>query len=34
MEIVQTGELERLKHARTDDIVVAQLFQGIYGVGD
>ncbi|KZS86671.1 Nucleotidyltransferase [Sistotremastrum niveocremeum HHB9708] len=33
MEIVQTGELERLKHARTDDIVVAQLFQGIYGVG-
>ncbi|VDB90035.1 unnamed protein product [Peniophora sp. CBMAI 1063] len=33
MEVIRTGNLRRIKHERTEDIVVAQLFQGIYGVG-
>lgn len=33
MEIIQTGDLQRLHHERTDDLRVIELFQGIYGVG-
>lgn len=33
MEIVKTGDLERIKYERTEDVVVAQLFMKIYGVG-
>jgi DNA polymerase lambda len=34
MEIVKTGDLERIKYERTEDAVVAQLFTKIYGVGE
>ena len=34
MEIVKTGDLERIKYERTEDTVVAQLFTKIYGVGE
>jgi DNA polymerase lambda len=33
MEIVRTGDLERIKYERTEDVVVAQVFTKIYGVG-
>ncbi|KAI5983896.1 hypothetical protein EDD15DRAFT_2178117 [Pisolithus albus] len=33
MEIINTGDLRRIEHERTDDVEVAKLFQGIYGVG-
>jgi len=33
MEILQTGELQRINYERTDDVQVTRLFQGIYGVG-
>ncbi|KAF7321117.1 DNA polymerase lambda [Mycena chlorophos] len=33
MEIVKTGDLRRLKYERTPDLLVRQVFQGIYGVG-
>lgn len=33
MEIVRTGDLERIKYERTEDVVVAQAFTKIYGVG-
>lgn len=33
MEILQTGDLQRINYERTDDVQVTQLFQGIYGVG-
>ena len=34
MEIVKTGDLERIKYERTEDVVVAMLFTKIYGVGE
>ena len=34
MEIVRTGDLERIKYERTEDVVVAQVFTKIYGVGE
>ena len=34
MEIVKTGDLERIKYERTEDVVIAQLFTKIYGVGE
>ncbi|KAI0252301.1 hypothetical protein BJV78DRAFT_1204329 [Lactifluus subvellereus] len=33
MEIVETGALRRVDAERTEDVAAAQLFQGIYGVG-
>ncbi|KIN95902.1 hypothetical protein M404DRAFT_294134 [Pisolithus tinctorius Marx 270] len=33
MEIINTGDLRRIEHERTDDVEVTRLFQGIYGVG-
>ncbi|ESK89489.1 dna polymerase lambda [Moniliophthora roreri MCA 2997] len=33
MEIIKTGDLQRLKYERTDMVEVSKLFQGIYGVG-
>ncbi|EEB92685.1 hypothetical protein MPER_08770, partial [Moniliophthora perniciosa FA553] len=33
MEIIETGDLKRLKYERTDMVEVLQLLQGIYGVG-
>lgn len=33
MEIIETGGLRRVDAARTEDVAVVQLFQGIYGVG-
>ncbi|KAI5984689.1 hypothetical protein EDD15DRAFT_2511856 [Pisolithus albus] len=33
MEIINTGDLRRIEHERTDDVEVTKLFQGIYGVG-
>jgi hypothetical protein len=33
MEIIETGALRRVDAERTEDVVVVQLFQGIYGVG-
>jgi len=32
-EILQTGELRRIKYENTEDVAVTRLFQGIYGVG-
>jgi hypothetical protein len=32
-EIIQTGELRRIKYENTEDVSVTRLFQGIYGVG-
>ncbi|KAF8970645.1 hypothetical protein BDZ97DRAFT_1790287 [Flammula alnicola] len=32
-EILQTGDLQRIKYEKTKDVEVTQLFQGIYGVG-
>ncbi|KAI6117985.1 hypothetical protein F5141DRAFT_1000177 [Pisolithus sp. B1] len=34
MEIINTGDLRRIEHERTDDVEVTRLFQGIYGVGE
>ncbi|KAF8651065.1 hypothetical protein AX16_004928 [Volvariella volvacea WC 439] len=33
MEILETGDLKRIEHERTDDVQVTKLLQGIYGVG-
>ncbi|KAI0659500.1 hypothetical protein C8Q70DRAFT_915132 [Cubamyces menziesii] len=33
MEIIETGNLRRIEHERTEDVAAIQLFQGIYGVG-
>ncbi|GBE86849.1 hypothetical protein SCP_1000910 [Sparassis crispa] len=33
MEIIQTGNLRRIKYERTEDVGVINLLQGIYGVG-
>ncbi|KAK7045348.1 hypothetical protein VNI00_007597 [Paramarasmius palmivorus] len=33
MEIIETGNLRRIQHERTEAVQVAQIFQGIYGVG-
>ncbi|PCH43258.1 hypothetical protein WOLCODRAFT_132716 [Wolfiporia cocos MD-104 SS10] len=33
MEILETGDLRRIYHERTDDVDVVNLFMGIYGVG-
>ncbi|KAH9886677.1 hypothetical protein C8Q73DRAFT_714869 [Cubamyces lactineus] len=33
MEIIETGNLRRIEHERTEDVAAVQLFQGIYGVG-
>lgn len=32
-EILQTGDLRRIKYEKTEDVVVSRVFQGIYGVG-
>jgi hypothetical protein len=32
-EILQTGELRRIKYENTEDVAITRLFQGIYGVG-
>ncbi|KAJ2931934.1 hypothetical protein H1R20_g5152, partial [Candolleomyces eurysporus] len=32
-EILETGDLRRIGYERTEDVQVAQIFQGIYGVG-
>ena len=34
MEIVKTGDMQRIKYERTEDVVVDQLFTKIYGVGE
>ena len=34
MKIVKNGDLERIKYERTEDVVVAQRFAKIYGVGE
>ena len=33
-EILETGDLRRIGYERTEDVEVARLFQGIYGVGE
>lgn len=33
MEIIRTGELQRIKYTKTEDLKVMRLFSGIYGVG-
>ncbi|KAL0574084.1 hypothetical protein V5O48_007869 [Marasmius crinis-equi] len=33
MEIIETGELRRIKHETTESVQVTRVFQGIYGVG-
>lgn len=33
MEILKTGDLQRIKYERTEDVTVTNIFQGIYGVG-
>ncbi|KAJ7060183.1 hypothetical protein C8F01DRAFT_190348 [Mycena amicta] len=33
MEIVETGDLRRIKYENTPDVRIKKLFQGIYGVG-
>lgn len=33
MEIVKTGDLERIQTETTEDVVTAKLFMTIYGVG-
>jgi DNA polymerase lambda len=32
-EILQTGDLQRIRYEQTKDVEVTRLFQGIYGVG-
>lgn len=33
MEILETGELQRIEYENTEDVETINLFQGIYGVG-
>ncbi|KAG6374231.1 hypothetical protein JVT61DRAFT_4890 [Boletus reticuloceps] len=33
MEIINTGDLERIKYENTEDVAATRIFQGIYGVG-
>jgi DNA polymerase lambda len=33
MEILQTGNLRRIRYERTEDVEATKVFQGIYGVG-
>ncbi|KAH7927186.1 hypothetical protein BV22DRAFT_1032056 [Leucogyrophana mollusca] len=33
MEIIETGGLRRIAYAKTDDVEVINVFQGVYGVG-
>ncbi|KAJ7457053.1 DNA polymerase lambda [Mycena latifolia] len=33
MEIIDTGDLRRIKYENSDDVKVRKIFQGIYGVG-
>ncbi|KAH8092177.1 hypothetical protein BXZ70DRAFT_951513 [Cristinia sonorae] len=33
MEIIETGQLQRIQYERTEDIEITKLFTGIYGVG-
>ncbi|KAL0952633.1 hypothetical protein HGRIS_006880 [Hohenbuehelia grisea] len=33
MEILNTGDLQRIKYERSEDVTVTHIFQGIYGVG-
>lgn len=33
MEIVETGNLRRIEHERTEDVASVQAFLGVYGVG-
>ena len=33
MEVIRTGNLRRIQYERTEDLVIRQRFQGIYGVG-
>lgn len=34
MEIINTGELQRIKYEKTEDVAIIQCFKGIYGVGE
>jgi len=34
MEIIRTGDLQRINYAKTDDLAASRLFCGIYGVGE
>lgn len=34
MEIIRTGDLQRIKYTNTEDVKTIKLFQGIYGVGE
>jgi len=33
MEIINTGDLKRIKYENTEDVAATRVFQGIYGVG-
>lgn len=33
MEIINTGDLERIKYENTAEVTASRIFQGIYGVG-
>lgn len=33
MEIINTGDLKRIKYENTEDVAATRAFQGIYGVG-
>ena len=33
MEIINTGNLKRIRHENTEDVKVNKLFQGVFGVG-
>jgi hypothetical protein len=33
MEIINTGDLKRIKYENTEDVAATRIFQGIYGVG-
>lgn len=33
MEIIQTGDLRRIRYERTEDVQATRIFRGIYGVG-
>ena len=33
MEIINTGDLRRIKYENTEDVAATRIFQGIYGVG-
>lgn len=33
MEIINTGDLKRIRYENTEDVAATRIFQGIYGVG-